>query len=257
MPRGQAPGKKNTVKYPNTNTLAGASLAARKARDKARKEKAAAKARAEEFGSDMSPTMTAYEKSKARAVAVKRSASITAGDGKPDPKKLANPKTKPKTEGDSRYRPGKGGVGDARYRPGAGSVTAQLAQSGMKVTKKPSTSNANASTSTPKKKDTPSVSMPKSRPKRTTSTASKSSYDEVKPQKRKGTSSYDEVKPQKKTAKKPTKTKTPTTKSRDKDGLGKQSKTVVPKGAVPFNGSIDKKTHKLRNINGKTYKVKK
>ena len=253
MPRGQAPGKKNNVKYPNTNTLAGASLAARKARDKARKEKAAAKARAEEFGSDMSPTMTAYEKSRARAVAEKRSASIRAGDGKPDPKKLANPKTKTKIESDPRYRPGKGGVGDARYRPGAGSVASQLAQSGMKVTKKPSTSTTNASTSTPKKKDTP--------PKRTTSNTSKSSYDEVKPQKRKGNSSYDEVKPQKKTAKKPTKkptkTKTPTTKSRDKDGLGKQSKTVVPKGAVPFNGSINKKTHKLRNINGKTYKVKK
>ena len=246
-------------KYPNTTRLAGSSLAARKARDKARKAKAAAKARAEEFGSDMSPTMTAYEKSKARAVAAGRSARITAGDGKPDPKKLANPKPKPKKEGDSRYRPGKGGVGDARYRPGAGSVTSQLAQAGMKVTKKPGTSTTNAST--PKKKDTPAVSMPKSRPKRTTSTASKktpkSSYDEVKTQKRKGKSSYDEVKPQKKTAKKPTKTRTPTTKSRDKDGLGKQSKTVVPKGAVPFNGSINKKTHKLRNINGKTYKVKK
>lgn len=217
------------TKYPNTTRLAGSSLAARKARDKARKEKAAAKARAEEFGSDMSPTMTAYEKSRARAVAANRSARITAGKGKPDPMKLANPKPKPKRQGDPRYRPGKGSVTTA---------------AGLKLTTKPN-NTSKASTSTTKKKDTPPVSMPKSRPKRNTSN------------KKTPKSSYDEVKPQKKTAKNPTKTKTPTTKSRDKDGLGKQSKTVVPKGAKPFKGSYNSKTHKLKNINGKTYVVKK
>lgn len=241
MPRGQAPGKKNNVKYPNTNTLAGASLAARKARDKARKEKAAAKARAEEFGSDMSPTMTAYEKSKARAVSTGRSASIKAGDGKPDPKKLANPKTKTKTESDSRYRPGKGGVGDARYRPGAGSVASQLAQSGIKVTKKPSTpTTTNASTSTTKKPKTP-TKTPTYRGGQRKAAPKKGSYDTEKKQIKKGpgVGKQDKADPRKDFKSKPVKNAT------------------LPAGAKPFKGGYDSKTHKLQNIRGKTYVVPK
>lgn len=137
-------------------------------------------------------------------------------------------KAKQKKEGDSRYRPGKGSI---------------AAAAGLKLTKKPN-NTANASTSTTKKKDTPPVSMPKSRPKRKTPNKTPKS-------------SYDEVKPQKKTAKKPTKTTTPTTKSRDKDGLGKKPKTALPAGAKPFKGSYNSKTHKLKNIRGKTYVVKK
>lgn len=125
-----------------------------------------------------------------------------------------------------------------------------------RVVKKPN-NTSKASTSTTKKKDTPPVSMPKSRPKRNTSNKKtpKSSYDEVKPQKRKGKSSYGEVKPQKK--------KGPGVGKQDKADPRKNFKSkpvknaALPAGAKPFKGSYNSKTHKLKNIRGKTYVVKK
>jgi hypothetical protein len=48
--------------------------------------------------------------------------------------------------------------------------------------------------------------------------------------------------------------KAPSTKSRDKNGLGVKSK--IPAGAKPFRGGYNNKTHKLQTINGKTYVVK-
>ena len=138
-------------------------------------------------------------------------------------------KAKQKKEGDSRYRPGKGSI---------------AAAAGLKLTTKPN-NTSKASTSTTKKKDTPPVLMPKSRPKRKTPNKTPKS-------------SYDEVKPQKKTTKKG-------------PGVGKQDKAdprknfkskavknaALPAGAKPFKGSYNSKTHKLKNIRGKTYVVKK
>jgi len=217
----------------------------KKDQERRRKEKRD-RLNASEFGA--ATTDAALGRSSTRKSAVR----VEKNSLKPTSTYTADTVKKAKLKGDSRYRPGRGGVGDARYRPGAGSVASQLAQSGMKVTKKPSTSTANASTSTTKKKDTPSV--------RTTSNTSKSSYDEVKKQKRKGKSSYDEVKPQKKT-----------TKTKKGPGVGKQDKAdprknfkstpvknaALPAGAKPFKGGYDSKTHKLQNIRGKTYVVPK
>lgn len=221
----------------------------KKDQERRRKEKRD-RLNASEFGAATTDAALGRSSTRKSAVRVEKKSLKPTSTYTADTVKIAKEKAKPKKEGDPRYRPGKGGVGDARYRPGAGSVASQLAQSGMKVTKKPSTSNANASTSTTKKKDTPSV--------RTTSNTSKSSYDEVKKQKRKGKSSYDEVKPQKKTTK-----KGPGVGKQDKEDKRKNFKSTpvknaaLPAGAKPFKGGYNSKTHKLQNIRGKTYVVPK
>ena len=214
----------------------------KKDQERRRKEKRD-RLNASEFGAATTDAALGRSSTRKAAVRVEKNSLQPTSTYTADTVKIAKEKAKPKTEGDSRYRPGKGGVGDARYRPGAGSVTAQLAQSGMKVTKKPSTSNA--STSTTKKKDT-QTKTPTYRGGQRKAAPKKGSYDEVM------------LKPQKKTTKKG-------------PGVGKQDKAdprknfkskavknaALPAGAKPFKGGYNSKTHKLQNIRGKTYVVPK
>jgi hypothetical protein len=86
------------------------------------------------------------------------------------------------------------------------------------------------------KKKTPTA--PKPRPKKKTPTSEGNTVAGVK-----GT---------KKAAPK----KAPSTKSRDKDGLG--TKSTMPKGAIrKYTGKYNNKTERIRNIGGKTYVFKK
>lgn len=165
-----------------------------------------------------------------------------------DPKSLFKPKKKapkkvPSTK--SRDKDGLGVKPKAKAKPNTkpaasgkvsfGTAFANARKAGLKTFTWNGKKYSTQTKAEAAKKKTPAA--PKPRPKKKTPTSEGNTVAGVK-----GT---------KKAAPK----KAPSTKSRDKDGLGVKPK--VPAGAKPFKGSYNSKTHKLTKVNGKMYVVPK
>ena len=176
-------------------------------------------------GTSVTPS-TASSKTKGTAV----------GPARP-PMKNVTPKAKPTTTTPKSKIVGLSNKGKVAAAVVAGTGAAALLASGKDKGK------ASAAT--------PSVSSPKSRPTKKPSLTYRGGQRKAAPKK----GSYDEEKKQNK--------KGPGVGKQDKADPRKNFKSTpvknaaLPAGAKPFQGSYNSKTHKLQNIRGKTYVVKK